>query len=83
MSITGNLLLVVGIAVFLTGYWFMGKSQGEYECTPPAGKAEINKGGGIAGLVLGSVLILFGMFINFTSPPTSFAPSSYGGYQEY
>jgi ABC-type phosphate transport system permease subunit len=79
MSITGNLLLFIGIAVFLTGYWFMGKSQGEFECNPPAGKAETNKGGGIAGLVIGSVFMLFGMFVNFTTP-AAMPPMGYAEY---
>lgn len=64
MSVLGVSLIVVGIAIFLTGYWFTGRSQGEEQCTPPLETA--NKAGGIAGIVIGLIFMIAGLVVNFS-----------------
>ena len=62
MSLLGTSLIVVGIIIFLVGYWFVGRSQGEEQCNPRIETA--NKAGGIAGIVIGLIFMLAGLFVN-------------------
>lgn len=68
MSLLGGSMITVGIVIFLVGYWFLGKSQGEESCTPPNDKAKHNKGGGIAGIVIGIIFVIVGFIINLSQP---------------
>jgi hypothetical protein len=63
MGLLGTSLIIVGIVIFLVGYWFLGRSQGEEQCKPPIESA--NKGGGIAGIVIGLIFMLAGLVVNF------------------
>lgn len=65
MSPVSITLVVLGMIVFLIGYWFLGKSTGEKECPTPIESYGINHGGGIAGLVLGIILMLIGIVYTF------------------
>lgn len=72
MSIVGGSLITVGIVIFLVGYWFLGKSQGEESCTPVSDKAKHNKNGGIAGIVFGIIFMVVGLVLNFSQPAEVF-----------
>ena len=72
MSLLGGSLITLGIAVFLVGYWFLGRSQGEEACTPPLDMSKINRGGGIAGIVIGLIFMLVGFIINLSQPADVF-----------
>ena len=62
MGLLGTSVIVVGIVIFLVGYWFTGRSQGEEQCNPPIESA--NKAGGISGIVIGLVVMLAGLVVN-------------------
>lgn len=62
MSLLGTSLIVVGIVIFLVGYWFIGRSQGEEQCKPPIESA--NRAGGIAGTVIGLLVMVVGLYFN-------------------
>ena len=62
MGLLGTSLILVGIVIFLVGYWFTGRSQGEEQCNPPIESA--NKAGGISGIVIGLVVMLAGLVVN-------------------
>jgi uncharacterized membrane protein len=62
MSLLGTSLITVGIVIFLVGYWFIGRSQGEEQCKPPIESA--NKAGGIAGVVFGLIFMIAGLYFN-------------------
>jgi len=67
MNAIGYVLVFVGLVVFLVGYWFLAESQ--VECIDPA-KGSTNKAGGIAGIVIGLVVIILGIvFGHSTEPP--------------
>ena len=61
----GNILISVGLIVFLVGYWFLPLSYGEKECNPVPASQERNFGGGIAGVVIGLLLLIIGFVMNF------------------
>ena len=67
MSLLGTSLIVVGIVIFLIGYWFIGRSQGEEQCKPPVESA--NKAGGIAGTVIGIIFMIAGLYFNLRDSP--------------
>ena len=62
MGLLGTSVIVVGIVIFLVGYWFTGRSQGEEQCNQPIESA--NKAGGISGIVIGLVVMLAGLVVN-------------------
>lgn len=65
MSIAGTSTIVVGIIIFLVGYWFLGKSTGQNECKDKLESTSLNYGGGIAGIVIGIILMIVGLVLNF------------------
>ena len=65
MSIAGTSTIVAGIIIFLVGYWFLGKSVGQNECKDKSESASLNYGGGIAGIVIGIILMIVGLVLNF------------------
>jgi len=75
MSLLGTSLITVGIVIFLVGYWFIGRSQGEEQCKPPIESA--NKAGGIAGVVFGLIFMIVGLYFNLRDS------SSQGASPEY
>jgi hypothetical protein len=68
MSLLNNSIIFSGIIILLVGFWYYAKSTGENECNPPAGKASTNSGGGIAGMVIGSALLGYGLYLNLSAP---------------
>lgn len=65
-----KILLLFGMTIFLTGYFFVAKSHGDQECAPPKHKTfydNINYTGGIAGIVIGLMFILVGTVLYFSS----------------
>lgn len=74
MSFAGGSFIFIGVIVFLIGYWFLGKGQGEESCVPPLEKSYYNKNGGIAGIVIGCSFILVGLIINLSQPADVFVP---------
>lgn len=77
MSIAGTLTIVIGIIVFLIGYWFLGKSSGQNDCKDKPENINSNYGGGIAGIVIGLILMITGLVINMSkgAQPTSIPES--------
>jgi hypothetical protein len=71
MNITATILISIGIIIFLIGYWFLGKSRGESECKDKPDSLDRNYGGGIAGIVIGIILMLVGLIMNLTNSPTT------------
>jgi len=65
MSIAGTSTIVAGIIIFLVGYWFLGKSVGQNECKDKSESTRSNYGGGIAGIVIGIILMIVGLVLNF------------------
>jgi putative Mn2+ efflux pump MntP len=68
MSIAGTSTIVTGIIIFLVGYWFLGKSVGQNECKDKSESTRSNYGGGIAGIVIGIILMIVGLVLNFMPP---------------
>jgi uncharacterized protein HemY len=65
MQILSLLMIAVGLAVFLTGFYYLGQSHGGKECKKPNNEEiEANYNGGIAGMVIGAVILIFGLFWN-------------------
>ena len=75
MSLLGTSLITVGIIIFLIGYWFIGRSQGEEQCKPPIKSA--NKAGGIAGVVFGLIFMIVGLYFNLSQSNPEVIPESY------
>ena len=68
MSIIAQIVIILGIATFLAGYWFLGKNSGMEECQD---KFKINsifddtyKGGTIT-VSIGMVLMLGGLIMSY------------------
>ena len=63
MNFTGYIMITFGLIIFLIGYWFLGVSNGQKECGDSAivSKSSINMGGGIAGIVIGLVIMILGI----------------------
>lgn len=59
--------IAIGTISFFVGFWFLAKSRGEDECTnngTDGGKySKANLGGGIAGVVLGLIVLGIGIFL--------------------
>lgn len=66
MSIGGTSTIIAGIIIFLVGHWFLGKSYGQNECNEKPQSTNVNYGGGIAGIVIGIILMITGLVINFS-----------------
>jgi uncharacterized membrane protein len=64
MSIAGTSTIIIGIVIFLTGYWFLGKSSGQNDCKDKPENTNSNYGGGIAGIVIGIILMIAGLIMN-------------------
>ena len=56
--------MIVGLIVFFVGFWFLAKSRGENECGGTYANA--NYGGGIAGIVLGTIVLGVGIYLTKT-----------------
>jgi len=71
MTFAGTTTILLGIIIFLIGYWYFGKSMGQYDCKEKPENTTMNYGGGIAGIVIGIILMLTGLIMNFTSQSSS------------
>lgn len=68
MNAAGYVLIFVGLVIFLVGYWFLAESQ--VSCTGTGSEpvnASTNKGGGIAGIVIGIIVIILGIVFGHSS----------------
>ena len=68
MGLAGTATIIVGIIVFLIGYWYLGKSSGQKDCKDQPETTSSNYGGGIAGIVIGIILMITGLVLNFRKP---------------
>ena len=66
MSIGGTSTIIAGIIVFLIGHWYLAKSYGKNECKNKPASTSVNYGGGITGIVLGIILMVTGLVLNFS-----------------
>ncbi len=82
MTLAGTTTIIVGIIVFLIGYWYLGKSSGQNDCREKPENTSTNYGGGIAGIVIGLILMLTGLVINFTSKSSSAVEDVVSSYEE-
>lgn len=71
MNPIGTALISIGIIIFLVGYWFLGKSTGEDECSTKPESLNKNFGGGIAGIVFGIIFMIVGIYMNVTYQPVA------------
>lgn len=58
-----HFVVLISAITFLTGYWFLGKSNGEAECTTPIADQVKHYGGGVAGVTLGVILYLMAKWV--------------------
>lgn len=70
MNFVGGLLITVGLIIFLVGYWFLSLSKGQQQCTDTAVTDNVSKnfGGGIAGIVIGLILMIIGIVYGNSDP---------------
>lgn len=66
MSIIAQLIIILGISIFLAGYWFLGKNSGLQECDQNSSVlGDTYKGGALATgigllLMIGGLIIFYG-----------------------
>jgi Ni,Fe-hydrogenase I cytochrome b subunit len=66
MSIIYWSSLLTGITIFLTGYYFIGKSSGQVECEKTKNLFEMqNYQGGLAGVIIGIIFIVVAFVFRF------------------
>jgi len=59
-----NFIILLGYFVFAIGLWYLSYSIGSNECNPKKGTtSDHNYNGGIAGIVFGSVIIVYNFFL--------------------
>lgn len=70
MNLTGNIMVSLGLVVFLIGYWFLALSKGQKQCGDSAivSKSSTNMGGGIAGIVIGLIIMILGIVFGHSVP---------------
>lgn len=70
MNLTGNIMVSLGLVVFLIGYWFLALSNGQKQCGDSAivSKSSTNMGGGIAGIVIGLIIMILGIVFGHSVP---------------
>ena len=65
MNIVASLIVLVGFSIFVLGLYYYGKSDGAKDCkTRDDAQVTTNKNGGIAGMVLGCIVLVVGMVWN-------------------
>ncbi len=67
MSIVGSGTVLLGIIVFLIGYWYLSKSTGQDECQSVPDSRSRNFVGGLSGLFIGIIIMVIGFFLNIIS----------------
>lgn len=72
----GNIMILSGIIIFFVGYYFKGKADGQGDCTRKPDSYDMNNGGGIAGIVIGIVLVIIGGVMNMLKGPDAAAEAS-------
>jgi uncharacterized membrane protein len=71
------MIFILGLVSFLIGYFFLGKVQGQNECAEKPASTTINYNGGIAGVVIGVIFIVVGVFIGMaTAQPVQYSSSN-------
>lgn len=71
MSIIAQLVIMIGISIFLAGYWFLAKNSGLEECDEEKFMlSDMYKGGSLA-IGIGLLLMVGGLIMSYTtSTPT-------------
>ena len=73
MQLLPGLLILLGLVIFMIGYYYFAKSNGQNECNTvngPVDKKEIEQSqsanyiGGIIGLVIAIILVIVGFILN-------------------
>lgn len=59
-------MVSLGLVVFLIGYWFLAVSNGQKQCGEA--KSSTNMGGGIAGIVIGLIIMILGIIFGNSVP---------------
>jgi MFS-type transporter involved in bile tolerance (Atg22 family) len=69
MQLLPGLLILLGLVIFMIGYYYFAKSTGQNECST-VDKKEIEQSqsanyiGGIIGLVIAIILVIVGFILN-------------------
>lgn len=63
MSIIAQLVLILGISIFLTGYWFLGKNTGLQECNQDTSILSDTYKGGALATSIGLLFIVGGLLM--------------------
>ncbi len=72
----GIILILLGLISFFTGYFFLGKAQGQNDCTEKPASTDNNYKGGIAGIVIGIFFILIGCILRMMGRPVEYSDGS-------
>lgn len=56
-------LIILGLSIFLTGYWYLAKSSGERECTTPIASSSLNFILGWINLLLGIIIVFIAYYL--------------------
>jgi hypothetical protein len=60
-----NIILSVGIIVFLVGFFFLGKAQGQSDCANRPDTEGANRSGGWVGLTIGIIFTIIAIVMKF------------------
>ena len=63
MSIIAQLVIIVGITIFLGGYWFLGKNSGLQECNEENSILSDTYKAGVVTTGIGLLLMIGGLII--------------------
>jgi uncharacterized membrane protein len=77
MNFTGYLMITLGLTIFLIGYWFLALSNGQKECgdSTIVSKSSTNMTGGIAGIVIGLIIMILGIVFGHSAEIPIESPS--------
>lgn len=59
----GIILIILGLISFFTGYFFLGKAQGQNDCKEKPESTDSNYKGGVAAVVIGILFIIIGFIM--------------------
>ena len=78
MNITASLIMLVGFSIFVLGLYYYGKADGAKECKKrDDDQISTSKNGGIAGMVLGCIILAVGMVWNTRAARHKFRKSGF------
>jgi uncharacterized membrane protein len=76
MSVVGTSIIVAGILIFLIGHWFLAKSYGQNDCKDKPVTTNANYAGGITGIIIGIILMISGLVMNFSKTNSNIVPTA-------